>query len=67
MYFDRLDIITAWYLWLDHNHGGQWSDEYVRLCKICTYFNPSPLLRYETLSDNAKVIYDNLCLKHNTK
>lgn len=62
-YFDRFDVITAWYLWLSENHAGQWSDEYVRLCKMSTYFEPGPLFKYETLSENAKEIYQQLCDK----
>ena len=62
MYFDRLDIVEAHYLYCTHYHGGQWSDLYARLCRILTKlkFRPSPVFRYESLSENAQVIYDNL-------
>jgi len=60
MYFDRFDVCEAYYLWLSHNHAGQWSDEYARLCKLSSYFTPRPSLSYDTLSDNAQHIYDNL-------
>jgi hypothetical protein len=58
MYFDRFDICEAWYLWLAHNHGGQWSPEYERLSKLGEWFKPRPSLELETLSDNAREIYD---------
>jgi hypothetical protein len=58
MYFDRFDICEAWYLWLSHNHGGQWSSEYERLCALLEWFTPSPLLTLDRLSDNAREIYD---------
>jgi hypothetical protein len=60
--FNRFDIVEAWYLYLSDNHGGQWSPEYERLCSILEYFRPSPTLRYETLSDNAREIYDNIAI-----
>ena len=56
-YFDRVDICSAWYLWLSENHGGQSSEEYRRLSKLLNYFKPSPMLSFETLEDNAKEIY----------
>ena len=61
MYFDRFDICEAWYLFASEYHEGQWSKLYRvfgRLDKI--KFKPSPMLRYESLSDNGKEIYDNL-------
>ena len=61
MYFDRFDIVEAWYLALSHCHGGQWSPEYARLSKITTYFRPSPLLSVDTLSENAREIYETAC------
>lgn len=63
-YFNKLDVCYAWYLWLSENHGGQWSEEYIRLCKLSSYFTPGPLFKYETMSENAKEIYDDLCNKH---
>ena len=63
MYFDRLDIAEAWYLALSHCHGGQWSREYARLCKLMRSFKPSPLLSVDTLSDNGREIYEAACKK----
>jgi hypothetical protein len=61
MYFDRFDICEAYFLALSHCHGGQWSREYARLCKLMSYFKPSPMLSVDSLSDNAREIYDNVC------
>lgn len=61
MYFDRFDICEAYFLALSHCHGGQWSREYARLCKLMAYFKPSPMLSIETLSDNGREIYDSAC------
>ena len=57
MYFDRFDILDAWYLALAHAHGGQWSDSYRRLCRITRDYHPSRLLSVNTLSENAFGIY----------
>jgi len=67
MYFDRFDIVEAWYLALAHCHGGQLSDEYRRLSKITQYFRPSPMLSVETLSENGQVIYEAACAKIEAK
>jgi len=63
MYFNRFDIVEAWFLALSDCHGGQNSDEYRRLCRMYDYFNPSPLLRVENLNDNARAIYDSACAR----
>lgn len=60
MYFDRYDVCEAWYLFLCDYHEGQGSRFYARLSKMSTYFSPSPMLSYETLNENGRVIYDNL-------
>jgi hypothetical protein len=59
-YFNRFDILEAYYLWLFHNHPGQWSLEYLRLCGIQRYFTPAQTLSYLSLTDNGKAIYNNL-------
>lgn len=67
MYFDRFDIVCAWYLYLSEYHEGMYSEKYRRLCRILDgriKFNPGPLFGYETLSENAREIYDNLCATH---
>jgi hypothetical protein len=63
MYFDRFDIAAAWYLALAHCHGGQWSDSYARLCRLQTYFKPSPLLSVDSLTDNGREIYEAACAR----
>lgn len=60
MYWDRFDICEAYYLFFSNYHWGQDSDMYQRMSRMLDYFRPAPLLRYEYLSDNAQVIYDNL-------
>jgi predicted phosphohydrolase len=61
MYFDRLDILEAWYLALSHCHSGQYSYNYKRLCGLRRWFSPSPMLSVDRLNDNAKEIYENAC------
>lgn len=63
MHFDRFDIVEAYYLAFVDCHSGQWSREYARLCKMQKYFKPSPRLSVDTLSDNARVIYDDVCAR----
>jgi hypothetical protein len=60
MYFNRADVCEAWYLFLSNYHWGQGSDMYARLSRLTSYFHPGPMLRYESLSENGKVIYDGL-------
>ena len=61
MYFDRFDITEAYYMYYVQNHGGQYTHEYERLSRILERWEPRPLLRSEDdLSDNGRVIYDNL-------
>ena len=59
--FDRFDIKEAHYLFWSEHHSGQFSDGYIRMCKALKNFKPSPGLCWETLSDNAKDIYRDLC------
>ncbi len=60
MYWDRFDIVEAHYLYCSEWHSGQWSDLYAKMCRIQGYFKPGMSLGYESLSENGKVIYDNL-------
>jgi len=65
MYFDRFDIVEAYYAFFCDYHEGQYSDKYRRLCRILRYFKPSPLFQgYESLSENARCIYDDLVEKY---
>lgn len=61
--FDRFDIAEAYYLALSHCQGGQWSREYARLCKLSLSFKPRPSLSVETLSENARYIYEMACAR----
>jgi len=63
MYFDRFDICEAYFLALSECHGGQWSIEYRRLCKLMQYFKPSPMLCVNSLSENGREIYDAACAR----
>ena len=60
MYFDRFDICEAYYLFFSDYHEGQGSEKYCRLSRMLDYFKPSPSLSYDTMTENAQVIYDNL-------
>lgn len=61
MYWNRFDIVEAYYLAFRDCHGGQWSIEYRRLSAMLRYFKPSPMLSVDTLSENGRMIYDNAC------
>lgn len=64
MYFDRFDIVEAHYAFCCDYHEGLHSRLYARLCRILTYLRPSPMFRgYESLSDNGRMIYDELVSK----
>jgi len=67
MYWNRFDILEAWYLALSQCYSGQGSEEYERLCKIESYFTPSMLLDEGTLSENGQVIYEAACAKLEAK
>jgi len=61
MYWDRFDIVEAYFIYLMEYHEGQWSNKYARLSKMYSYFKPSPMLNdRESLSENSRAIYDNL-------
>jgi len=61
MHFNRFDICMAYYLFGADYHTGQWSKEYAYTSRTLNLgFCPSPMLRYESLSENGKEIYDNL-------
>ena len=65
MYFNRFDIVEAHFAFYTDNWSGQFSDFYIRACRIRDYFNPGPCFEgYESLSDNGKAIYDNLVETH---
>lgn len=63
MYFDRFDIVEAYYLFYSNYHTGQNSYEYERLSAMCKYFTPSPFLNEDNLTENSLEIYTNLVNK----
>jgi hypothetical protein len=63
MFFDRFDVVQAYYLFFCHYHEGQASDKYRRLSRMTRYFKPSPLLSVETLTENGRDIYEALVQK----
>lgn len=61
MYFDRMDILEAYYLFFSQYHEGQWSEKYSRLSNLLSYFSPRPgLMGREQLTENGQAIYDRL-------
>ena len=62
MWWDRFDIIEAYYIYYRDNHSGQDSIGYKRLYHITEYFKPACNLSYDTMSENSQYIYDNLVL-----
>ena len=61
MYFDRFDIVEAWYIYLIENVNGQNSKEYRRLSRLLSYFEPRGGLRdFADLSENSQEIYNNI-------
>jgi hypothetical protein len=60
MYWNRFDIVEAYYLYFCDYHHGQGSIEYKRLSKLLGYFKPGPMFNYDSLSDNGKEIYHNI-------
>jgi hypothetical protein len=58
MYYDRFDIVEAYYLYLQLNQNGQGSRAYKRLCRIKTYFKPGMFgITFDRLSENGQAIF----------
>ena len=61
MYFDRFDIVQAYYLFYVHYHGGIPCGSYQRLSYIKTVYRPNPSDQHLSgLTDNGRAIYDRL-------
>ena len=61
IYFDRFDICEAYWLYASHYHSGQWSELYAVLGRLdILKFRPSPMLSYDSLTENGQAIYDDL-------
>lgn len=63
MYFDRFDIVEAYYVFFVNYHEGQWSEKYRRQCKMHSYFKPGLSVQNGELEGNSLEIYENLVLK----
>ena len=71
MYFDRFDIVEAWFVWLNSHHVGivssrkdqHYWQSYNRLSMMEKRlgFKPGCGLCENTLSENGKEIYDAIC------
>lgn len=71
--YDRFDIVEAWYAWLSDHHVGivpdpprshpNWWQSYNRFSFMETKlsFKPRPNLSEETLTENERLIYDDIC------
>ena len=58
MYFDRFDILEAYYLFGSLYHGGQFTKEYAYMGRALNCgFKPSPLLCAKSLTDNGRDIF----------
>lgn len=68
---EHFDIVEAWFVWLCGHHCGivsgrdhkNWWMSYNRLSTEFNKlkFKPAPNLSYETMSEESREIYDNLC------
>jgi len=65
--FDRFDIKEAHYLFWSEYHSGMFSEGYIKLCKALSNFKPASSLDWESLSENGKNIYRNLCDRESVK
>lgn len=63
MFFDRFDIVEAYFLFFSYYHEGQGSAKYARLSRMGRYFRAAPSLTIERLSENGREIYDLLAEK----
>jgi hypothetical protein len=65
VYFDRFDICEAWYMFACLYHEGQWSDTYRIFGRLhAIQFRERPSISVDTLSENAREIFDNLVANH---
>ena len=64
MYFNRFDICEAHYLFAVNCHMGAFTKAYAKFGQLARIkFRPGPMLRIESLSENAREIYDALVAK----
>ena len=61
MYFDRFDILEAYYLFGSLYHGGQFTKKYAYMGRALNCgFKPSPMLCVHSLTDNGREIFSEL-------
>lgn len=61
MEFNRFDVLSAYYLYGMYFHTGQGSKEYAYLGRALNVgFKPGENFGFQSLSDNAKAIYNQL-------
>lgn len=61
LYFDRGDVCDAYYMFASLYHGGMGSKEYAIFTRLNrVHYKPAPSLSVESLSENARAIFDGL-------
>lgn len=61
LYFDRFDVCAAYYMFASLYHGGMGSKEYAIFTRLHNvHYKPAPSLSVESLSENARAIFDGL-------
>lgn len=66
LYFNKFDICEAYWLFASNWHSGQFSPEYEFFGRLDLIgFKPSPALKFTTLSENGKEIYNGLKKRFN--
>lgn len=61
MYFNRFDIVEAYWCYMAEYHNGQWSKEYALSSVFHRIrFKPAHGLSSDTLEENGRTIFDAL-------
>lgn len=61
MFFNKFDIMEAYYMYGYHYHSGQDSKEYAYMSRALEAgFSPGHALSYDRLTENGQAIYDSL-------
>lgn len=65
MYFNRFDILEAYYLFGKNCHGGMFTKEYKYMGRAHNVgFKPRFYFCWDSLSENGKMIYEKLYINH---
>ena len=68
MEWNRFDICEAYYIYCRDYHSGQWSKEYAVLGTLSNMrFKPGIDLEAADLTENGRLIYDNLVSNENIR